>query len=532
MTITLPDHAAAPYGPAHARPWLTLFVMCSAFVMAMVDAAGVAVALPRLQAALDLGQGQLQWVITIYTLTLASALATGGRLGDVFGRLRTFVIGVLLFVCGSLICGLANGLPMLLGGRLVEGLGNVLMVPVAAVLASEALGPQQRGRAMGLYSAVGGAAMILAPLIGGALVQFAGWRAIFFVNLPVAVIALLLLRVARPSVPALPPQPLRFAQAPLLILALGMLVLGLQESHTWLWTSPITLGLVFGGMALLGLFCAIQTRQDQPLLDVRLFRSRSFAMDAVVLFCCQFAVIGQSAFSAIYFQRVMAFSPLQTAFAIIGMPIAWVLLSPVAGRLYDRAGIRRPVVLGLALVTLGAALEVVTLPLRDLLWLIPALILIGAGLGLALPQTYTDGMAQVATQYRGQAYGLLDTCRQLGGALGMAAVGTVVASREAARIGALAAAFGHGAAGAQTLRALLRGAAEGQAASAHGLVAAAPGALAALRLSGAASIADGYCVTLTTVAVGLVLTLILMRGQAPRGEASLMPIHHKELAPK
>ncbi len=506
--------------------------MCGAFVMAMVDAAGVAVALPRLQAALDLGQGQLQWVVTIYTLTLASTLATGGRLGDVFGRLRTFVIGVLLFVCGSLVCGCASGLAMLLGGRLIEGLGNVLMVPVAAVLASEALGPQQRGRAMGIYSAVGGAAMILAPLIGGALVQFAGWRAIFFVNLPIAIVALLLLRVARPSVPALPAQPFRFAQAPLLILALGMLVLGLQESHNWLWTSPVTLGLVFGGMALLGLFCAIQTRQAEPLLDLRLFRSRSFAMDAVVLFCCQFAVIGQSTFSAIYFQRVMAFSPLQTGLAIIGMPIAWVLLSPVAGRLYDRAGIRRPVALGLALLTLGVALEVLTLPLRDLLWLIPALILIGAGLGLAVPQTYTDGMAQVETHHRGQAYGLLDTCRQLGGALGMAAVGTVVASREAARIGALAAAYGHGGAGAEALRPLLRGAAEGQAASAHSLATQVPGALAALRLSGASSIADGYCVTLAAVAVGLVLTLVLMPRRSPRGEARSMPIPQEELAPK
>lgn len=486
--------------------------MCGAFVMTMIDGTGVAVALPSIQRGLGLDQGQLQWVITLYTLTLAATLATGGRIGDRIGRLPSFVTGVLLFVTGSVICGFAPILPVLLAGRLVEGFGNVLMVPVAAVLASEALGPGERGRAMGIYSAAGGVSMILGPLIGGALTQSLGWRAVFFVNVPVAAITLVLLYVARPPVPATPRTSFDFKQAPLLIAALGMLVLGLQESHSWHWTSPLTIGLIGGGGALLGGFVVTQLRTSDPLLNVRLFQYRYFSADAIVLFCAQFAVVGQSAFIAIYFQRILQFSPLHAGLAVVCMPIAWVLMSPVAGRMYDRAGVKRPVTLGLGLIAVGFCLQVTTLPLRDFLLAVPGLLLIGAGLGLALPQTYTDGMAHVPAQDRGQAYGVLDTVRQLGGALGMAAVGTVVAGHQAARVAGIAAATVGTVADHARLLGLLRGAEQGQAGAAQALAAGWPGALDALRLAGARSIADGFGVALAAAAAGLVLVVLLLRG--------------------
>jgi EmrB/QacA subfamily drug resistance transporter len=514
--------------PPEPRRWLTLFVMCGAFVMTMIDATGVAVALPSIQKGLGLDQGQLQWIITLYTLTLAATLATGGRIGDQIGRLPSFVTGVLLFVTGSVICGLAPVLPVLLAGRLIEGLGNVLMVPVAAVLASEALGPAERGRAMSIYSAAGGASMVLGPLIGGALAQSLGWRAVFFVNVPVAAITLLLLLIARPRVPARSHKGFDFKAAPLLIAALGMLVLGLQESHNWHWTSPQTIGLVGGGAALLGGFVVIQLGAADPLLDVRLFQYRYFSADAIVLFCAQFAVVGQSAFIAIYFQRILQFSPLHAGLAVVCLPIAWIVMSPVAGRMYDRAGVKRPVTLGLALIAAGFLLQVATLPLRDFPLIVPGLLLIGAGLGLAVPQTYTDGMAHVPAEDRGQAYGLLDTVRQLGGALGMAAVGTVVAGHQVARLAGIVAASAGTAADRATLAGLLRRAEQGQQTAAQALAAGWPGALPALRIAGAHSIADGFAVALAAVAAGLVLVVLLLRGTEP---VRLATPNQKELVP-
>ncbi len=505
--------------------------------MTMIDATGVAVALPSIQRSLALDQGQLQWIITIYTLTLASTLATGSRLGDRFGHLPSFVAGVSLFVAGSLICGLSPNLATLLLGRLIEGLGNVFMVPVAAVMASEALGPQQRGRAMGIYSSAGGLSMIAGPLLGGVLTQYAGWRAVFFVNVPIAALTLILFRLARPAATAPDAHAFDYRQAPLLIAALGMLVLGLQESHNWLWTSPLTISLIAGGLVLLGAFVWLQLRESEPLLDVRLFRYRYFTADAIALYCAQFAVIGQSAFIAVYFQRILRFSPLRSGLAVVCIPLAWVLMSPIAGRLYDRTGIRRPVLIGLALIAGGFALQVAVLPLRDFPLLVPGLLAIGAGLGLALTQTYTDGMAHVAAESRGQAYGLLDTIRQLGGAMGMAAVGTLVAARETSQIQDIANAHAGTDADRAAFAALLRGAVQGQTDAIQALDAQWPGSVDALRASGAHSIAAGYGVALGAVIVGLVLIALLTRGaasahhrRADAEPASLVTPTEKEMA--
>lgn len=511
------------------RQWLTLLVMCGAYVAAMIDGTGVAIALPSIQRDLNLDQGELQWIITIYALTLASTLATGGRLGDRFGRLRVFVVGMLLFVSGSLVSGLSPHLHVLLLGRLVEGLGNALMVPVASVLASESLGPRRRGQAMSIYSAVGGASMVLGPLLGGALVQYVGWRAVFFANVPIVVLTLGMLWLTKPVVPASQARSFNYAQAPLLIVALGMLILGLQESHNWLLTMPLAIaGLIAGGAALLTAFVFVQLKVTEPLLDVRLFRHKSFTADAVVLYCTQFAVVGQSAFIGIYFQRILEFSPLHAGLAIVCMPAAWVILSPIAGYWYDRVGVRLPATLGLLLVAAGFLVEIIALPYREFAWLVPALLLIGAGLGLANPQAYTDGMAHVAPEDRGQAYGLLDTIRQVGGAMGMAAVGALVAAQETLRIDRIAAASTRTSDDRAGLAGLLHGAAQGQPEASHALATKWPAAVEALRSSGAQSIADGYGVALATTAVGLILILLLRRG-----EPFVLPAtNHKEIATK
>ncbi|MBS7537478.1 MFS transporter [Ancylobacter lacus] len=179
--------------------WFAVFAGSGALGMIMIDATGTAVALPSIQRDLMLSHGAQQWIITLYALTVAATIATGGRLADVYGRERTIVAGVVLFASGSLLSGLSVSLPMLLCGRALEGLGNVLMAPAAALLATEAFGPERRGQSMGIYSGLGGLAMVLGPIICGVLVQLGGWRWAFFVNLPLAAATLLMLRAAGPA---------------------------------------------------------------------------------------------------------------------------------------------------------------------------------------------------------------------------------------------------------------------------------------------------------------------------------------------
>lgn len=494
--------------------WWAVFAGSGALGMIMMDATGTAVALPSIQRDLMLSHGDQQWIITIYALTVAAAIATGGRLADVYGRERIFVAGVCLFACGSLLSGLSLDLSMLLCGRALEGLGNILMAPSAALLATEAFGPSQRGRAMGIYSGLGGLAMVFGPIICGALVQMLGWRWAFFVNLPLAAATLMMLRAAGPAATSPRGGTFRPAYSLFLAAALGPLVLGLQQSHSWGWSAPLTLTLVGTGAVLLMVFVRLQWRAAEPLVDIRLFADRQFAADSIVLFCAQCALIGQSAFGAIYLQRILHFSPIQSGLAMLLFLTPLMICAPLAGLLYDRYGAKVPVVAGLTLATLGLAWETQALPRADFLLMIPALIATGAGMGLALSQTYTDGTARAEEDQRGRAFGALDTVRQLGGAIGMAAIGTVVAGMERGRFFDIAAqAAPEGAARVQ-LEALMAAAVFGKDEAVQALMDQWPAVASALRLSAARSIGDGYYVGASMVGLSLLAAVVLMRRKA------------------
>lgn len=508
-----------PSPAAAAQRWWTLFAAAGALGMIMIDATGTAVALPSIQRDLMLSHGAQQWVITIYSLTLGAAIASGGRMADVFGRERVFRAGVILFAFGSLVSGLSVNLPMLLCGRTLEGLGNILMAPAAALLATEAFGPGERGRAMGIYSGLGGLAMVCGPIVCGALVQIGGWRWAFFVNLPLAVATLFMLRAAGEAAKSPRSGTFRPAHSLLLAAALGPIVLGLQQSHEWGLASAATLGLVGIGAVLLVLFVILQWRATDPLVDVRLFLERSFSADGIVLFCAQCAVVGQSAFGAIYLQRILHFPPLQSGLAMLLFLVPLMLCAPLSGVLYDRHGVKVPVVIGLTLATVGFFWETQVLPLADFTLMAPALVMIGAGMGLSLSQTYTDGTARVPEAQRGRAFGALDTMRQLGGAIGMAAIGTVVAGMERGRFIDIAAKAAPEGPARDQLEALMAQAVYGKTEAAQTLLEQWPAVASALRMSAARSIGEGYYVGAAMVGLGLVTALLLMRGKPVKSAA-------------
>ena len=503
--------------------WCTVFAAAGALGMIMIDATGTAVALPAIQRDLMLSQGAQQWIITLYALTLAVAVATGGRLADVYGRANVFRVGVCVFAVGSVVSGLAPTLPLLLCGRTLQGLGNIMMGPAAALLATEAFGPTERGRAMGLYGGLGGLAMVIGPIVCGAVVQAGGWRWAFFVNLPLAVAVLVLLRAAGPAAASPRSGTFRPGHSLLLAAALGPVVLGLQQSHAWGWSSPLTLALVAVGIALLVVFVIIQVRVVDPLIDVRLFARRQFCADGLVLFCAQSAIVGQSAYGAIYLQRVLHFTPLQSGLAMLLFLSPLMVCAPLSGVLYDRYGAKVPVVAGLALATTGFVLECLALPRLDFAFMAPALVMIGAGLGLSLSQTYTDGTAQVAEHHRGRAFGALDTVRQLGGAIGMAAIGTVVVAVERGRVLALAAQASPDTAARAQFETLMAQALYGKDEAVHTLAAHWPEIATALRLGAARSISEGYYVGAVMLAVALLAALLLMR-RAPHAPVETVEV--------
>ena len=357
-------------------------------------------------------------------------MATAGRLGDLLGRVLVFRAGVILFAAGSAACALAPALPVLLVGRVVEGLGGALMMPAAAVLVTEAFDPKDRGRAMGAYTAVGSVFLVLGPLVSGALIEYAGWRAVFLLNLPVAAVVLTLAWVAHPVDHLPPAQPLHIGSMVLLAAGLTALVLGIQESHRLGWTSLSCLGLIGGGLLSLVVFVFLQMRLAEPFLNTGLFLDPGFTADAAVLYCGQFALMGQTAFIAIYLQRILEFPPLQAGQSMLLFLVPGMVMAPVAGWLFDRFGVKVPAVLGMALVSLGFFLESQAFPSREFIRVAPCLVLLGLGLGLAMSQTYTDGMSRVPAARRGQAFGILDTIKQLGSTMGMAVIGTLVAAQE------------------------------------------------------------------------------------------------------
>lgn len=502
-----------PFLPTGRQRWLMVFAASAALGMIMIDATGAAVALPSIQRDLKLSHGAQQWIITIYSLTLGAAIATGGRLSDVYGRKHIFCAGVILFALGSLITGLAFNLPMLLMGRTLEGIGNITMAPAAALLATEAFGPNERGRAMGLYSGLGGLAMVFGPIVCGVLVQVLGWRWAFFVNLPIAVASLLLLRAAGPVAVSPRSGTFRPVDSLLLAAAMGPIVLGLQQSHVWGWTSALTLGLIGGGAVLLLLFVTQQLHASDPLVDIRLLLDRQFSADGIVLFCAQSALVGQSAFGALYLQRVLHFTPLQSGLAMLFLLTPLMICAPLAGILYDRFGVKVPIVAGLSLATIGLFWESQALPLMDFKMLFPALVVLGAGMGLCLSQSYTDGTSRVEESHRGRAFGALDTMRQLGGAMGMAATGTVVAGMERGRFLAIADAAAPEGHARSHLETLMEQAVYGVPEAIRALVDQWPAVASALRLSAARSIGEGYYVGTCMLALALISVLLLMRSR-------------------
>jgi EmrB/QacA subfamily drug resistance transporter len=411
-----------------SRPWSALALIVTAQFMVILDVAIVNVALPSIKQDLGFSQTSLQWVISAYAIFFGGTLLLGGRLADLLGRRRLFVAGLLLFAASSLLCGLAWSEGSLIAFRAVQGLGGALLAPAAlSLLMTTFAEGRERNLALGIYGAASGSGAAAGVLLGGLLTSYLSWTWIFFVNVPVGIAAALLAPVLlRESRPDLGHRHFDVTGAATVTAGLMLLVYALTRATTDGWSSPAALSLLGGSAALLAAFVAVELRSPWPLLPMRIFRSRTLAAANVTM-----AIVGAVAFSeffvlTLYVQDVLHYSAIQSGVAFAGFALTVVVISNVAQIVVGRIGVRTTLTLGL--LTSAASVALLTrLPVHGHYFfdLFPGFVLGGAGMGLSFVPVTIASLQGVHRSDAGVASGLVNTSRQIGGAIGIAAVSAI-----------------------------------------------------------------------------------------------------------
>jgi EmrB/QacA subfamily drug resistance transporter len=413
-------------GAANKR--LVLTAMIFAVAMTFIDQTIVSIAVPELQKDLSLSDTGVQWIINGYLLALSALFAFGGRLADIAGHRRMVIAGILIFAAGSALCGATptggGTEAWIIVFRVVQGAGAALMFPAALAIVIAAFPIGERGKAMAIFFAVAGGLTAIGPLAGGFLTEI-DWRAIFWVNIPVAAIALILTWISRPANEPVP-APLDYRGTVLIAGGMGLAVLGLQQAATWGWGDPATLGCIAAGIALLAAFVAYELRQEHPLIQVRIFTDRAFAVDNVILFLLMIPFVPLFFFASMYAQLSLGETPANAGLYLLAFFGGFAASSQLGGRILDTRGARPSVVLGCALAAAGFALLARKLP--DLSWDAqwPYMVLAGAGVGLVLGPANTDAINRAPRTSYGEATGITQTVRNFGSSLGLAVLGTVL----------------------------------------------------------------------------------------------------------
>jgi EmrB/QacA subfamily drug resistance transporter len=412
------------------RKWWTLGAMCFALFMVMLDNTVVNVALPSIQRDLHASISSLEWTINGYTLTFAVLIATGGRLGDIFGRRMMFLAGVIIFATTSATAGFAQDSTMLVGSRAIQGIGAALMMPATLSIITNAFPAAERGKAIGTWAGVSALALSIGPVVGGALTEYVSWRAIFFINLPVAVAAVVATIFAvTESRDETVDRKIDFPGIAALTTSLTAIVLALIEGNSWGWTSPTILGLLIGGAAGLAAFVAIELRTRVPMVEFGLFRTREFIGSNLIAFIITFAMMGSFFFLALYMQDVLGYSALQAGLRFLPTTMVIAVVAPLAGRLADRLGPATPMTAGLAVLSVAMFLFAGIDPGTTYGGLIVPFVLQGVGIALVMSPMSTAAMNAVDVAKSGVASGILQMSRMVGASVGVAATGAIFQSK-------------------------------------------------------------------------------------------------------
>jgi EmrB/QacA subfamily drug resistance transporter len=407
------------------QKWWTLITVCVGIFMLLIDITVVNVALPQIQRSLHSSFSDLQWVVNAYALTLAALLLTAGSIADLVGRKRVFAIGLILFTAASLVCGLSGSALTLNVARAVQGIGGAIMLATSLALIAQAFRGRDRGTAFAAYGAVIGAAVAVGPLVGGALTSGIGWRWIFFVNVPIGVVAvvLTLTHVAESRDPDA--TGVDWLGLTTFSGALFLFVYALIEGNDRGWGSAEILGCFGGAAVLLCAFLVAELRQQRPMFDLSLLRRPAFAGASVVAFTMSGSLFALFLFLTLFIQNVIGYGPFQAGLRFLPLTVPVLLVAPIAGRATVRVPVRLILGFGLIVVAVGLVLMSGLSGGSGFTHLLPGFIVGGIGVGVVNPALASTAVGVVPHNRSGMASGINNTFRQVGIATGIAAYGAI-----------------------------------------------------------------------------------------------------------
>jgi EmrB/QacA subfamily drug resistance transporter len=410
------------------RKWWTLASVSFALFMIMLDNTVVNVALPAIQSDLGITVSELEWVVTGYALSFAVLILTGGKLADMYGRRLVFLIGLAVFTLASFFCGLAGSAEILIAARVLQGVGAAFMMPATLSIIMATFAPRERGTALGIWVGVSAMALAIGPLIGGLITEHLGWNWIFYINVPVGLVGLVAARVIiRESKDTSAEQRLDLPGLLSSGIALFALVYALTEANNKGWTSPLILGL-FVVSAVAGVaFVLLELHQRLPLFDLRLFRNPTFAGANVVALLVSLAMFGVFFFISLFLQNVLGYSAVRAGASFLPMTLLIIVVAPLAGRASDRLGSRWLMTAGMTLVGCSLLVFAQISPNSTYLALLPGMVLAGIGMASTMTPMTAAALSSVPVDKAGVGSGILNTFRQVGGSLGIASLGAILA---------------------------------------------------------------------------------------------------------
>jgi EmrB/QacA subfamily drug resistance transporter len=433
MTTSFSLHAQAR---AHERRWWILAVLCFSLLVIVLDNTILNVAIPTIVRDLNATNSQLQWMVDSYTLVFAGLLLTAGSLGDRFGRRGALQVGLLLFGIGSAASAFASTPDQLIATRAFMGIGGAFIMPATLSIITNVFPVQERGKAIGVWAATAGLAGVLGPLTGGFLLEHFYWGSIFLVNIPIVVIGLfagvfLIPTSKDPAAPRLDP-----VGAVLSIGGLSALLFGIIEAPQRGWGNSTILVAFAIGAVVIGAFFAWEARIDHPMLDVHFFANPRFTAASMSIMLVFFAMFGSLFLLTQYFQFVLGYSPLETGLRFLPFALSMMILAPMSSRIVDRFGTKLVVGCGLTMVTFGLAsmaqLDVGTAYWPNIVW---RLVLLSSGMALTMAPATESIMGSLPLGKAGVGSAVNDTTRQVGGALGVAVIGSILASIYGSKVG-------------------------------------------------------------------------------------------------